>query len=120
VNKYKNKKTIVDGITFHSKLESDRYVFLKHLQLAGVIGGLQMQVRFSICDKFKRNNKSYLQSSYIADFTYGEDGKQVVEDVKGFSTDIYELKKKLVLKKYPDIVFREVRRTGRNWQVTEL
>jgi hypothetical protein len=34
---------------------------------------------------------------YIADFVYQEDGKLVVEDVKGHRTEVYKLKKKLML-----------------------
>jgi hypothetical protein len=33
----------------------------------------------------------------VADFTYMEDGKLVVEDCKGFKTDVYKIKKKLML-----------------------
>ena len=120
MSKYNSKKVTTDNITFDSIAERDRYLFLKMLQLSGEIIGLQMQVRFSICDKFRRNGKAYLQSNYIADFVYSERGKQVVEDVKGVSTALYMLKRKLVLHKYPDLVFREVRRAGKNWKVLEL
>jgi len=35
--------------------------------------------------------------SYRADFTYvNEDGQPIVEDVKGFRTPVYRLKKKLM------------------------
>jgi hypothetical protein len=34
--------------------------------------------------------------TYVADFKYLENGKEVVEDVKGFKTPVYKLKKKLV------------------------
>lgn len=34
---------------------------------------------------------------YIADFVYTENGKKVVEDVKGCRTEVYKLKKKMVL-----------------------
>jgi len=36
-------------------------------------------------------------TTYVADFRYkNKEGKEVVEDVKGFKTAIYRLKKKLV------------------------
>jgi hypothetical protein len=37
--------------------------------------------------------------AYLADFRYtdNETGEQVVEDVKGYRTDVYRLKKKLML-----------------------
>lgn len=41
--KYHNRKTIVDGITFDSKAEAERYKELKRLELIGVIKGLELQ-----------------------------------------------------------------------------
>ena len=48
--------------------------------------------------------------NYIADFQYIEkDGTEVVEDVKGFKTKEYNIKKKLFLHKYGDrFDFREI------------
>jgi len=43
-----------------------------------------------------------------ADFVYEENGKTVVEDVKGVRTRDYILKRKLFKYNYPDIQFREV------------
>jgi len=46
----------------------------------------------------------------VADFRYIEDGKEVVEDVKSVITKkhpVYALKKKLLLKQYPNINFLE-------------
>jgi hypothetical protein len=40
------------------------------------------------------------ECSYIADFVYTEDGKQVVEDAKGFRTQEYIIKRKLMLKEH--------------------
>ena len=40
------------------------------------------------------------ECSYKADFVYGEDGKTVVEDVKGFRTKEYIIKRKLMLERY--------------------
>ena len=49
--------------------------------------------------------------SYIADFMYKDikRGVTVVEDVKGFKTDVYKIKKKLFLYKYPKYEFKEIR-----------
>ena len=33
----------------------------------------------------------------MADFIYIQDGKLVVEDVKGYKTEVYKIKKKLML-----------------------
>ena len=45
--------------------------------------------------------------TYIADFMYNEDGKQVVEDVKGVKTSVYRIKKKLTEAIY-NITIKEV------------
>jgi dsDNA-binding SOS-regulon protein len=46
-NKYNAKKTVVDGITFHSKKEADRYCELRLLQKAGQISHLELQPVFN-------------------------------------------------------------------------
>ena len=44
--KYHNKKITIDGLTFDSKKEARRYQELKALEKAGVIYGLQTQVKY--------------------------------------------------------------------------
>ena len=44
--KYNNIKTVIDGIIFDSKKEAKRYSELKLLEKAGLIGSLQLQVKF--------------------------------------------------------------------------
>jgi hypothetical protein len=88
--KFGNVKT--DG--FDSKKESRRHQELVMLERAGKISGLALQVPFAcvvagihICD-------------YVADFTYMEGERRVVEDVKSEATrklPVYRLKRKLVL-----------------------
>lgn len=93
--KYGNKKTTVDGITFDSKAEAERYKELKRLELLGVIKGLELQKTFRLC-KDRWNNGKPFSISYKADFVYTLDGDIIVEDVKGFRTEAYQLKKKLM------------------------
>ena len=93
--KYGNKKTTVDGITFDSKAEAERYKELKRLELLGVIKGLELQKTFRLC-KDRWNNGRPFSISYKADFVYTLDGDIIVEDVKGFRTEAYQLKKKLM------------------------
>ena len=102
--KYKAKKVIVDGITFDSKKEARRYQELKLMERAGVIKGLVLQPCFLLQDKFKYKDKTERKIKYIADFKYLDTrtGKTVVEDVKGYKTDVYKLKRKLFLKRYGD------------------
>ena len=107
-NKFKNKKIIIDGIKFDSKKEGYYYVYLKELEKTNKISNLQLQVKYELQPKFKHDNKTYRSITYIADFAYEENGKTVVIDVKGFKTDVYNLKKKLLLYNYPNIIFKEI------------
>lgn len=107
-NKYKNKKAIYDGITFDSIKEKNRYVALKQMEKLGIIKNLQLQVKFELQPSFKYNGETIRSINYIADFTYYQDGKYIVEDVKGIRTKEYKIKKKLFLYKYQECEFREV------------
>lgn len=107
-SKYGNKKTIIDGINFNSKKESERYLVLKDMLKNKEITDLQLQPKFLLQDSFKYGNETIRKIYYIADFSYKKDGKLIVEDVKGKKTDVYKLKKKIFLYKYTNIDFREV------------
>ena len=63
-----------------SEKERRRLAELKLLQRAGRIQGLQEQVPFQLLPKQEEERPVV----YIADFTYWENGKYVVEDVKGY------------------------------------
>ena len=110
MSKYYNKKIIVDGVEFDSKNEANRYVELKLLEHTGHIKDLELQVPFLLQPSFKKNGKTIRAIRYIADFVYFDnDLKQtVVEDVKGYRTEVYKLKKKLFEYNYPDLVIVEV------------
>ena len=91
MNKYRNKKCTIDGFTFDSLKEGQRYAHLKLMQKAGTIRGLTLQPRFDIDINGQKVCK------YFGDFSYTDaDGKTIIEDVKGMKTPIYRLKKKLV------------------------
>jgi len=108
-HKYNAKKVVVDGIKFDSKKEAKRYIELKTLEKVGKIRELKLQPVFLLQEGFYRNGKAIRQITYRADFEYiDERGQRVVEDVKGVKTDVYKIKKKLFLKKYPEIEFREI------------
>ena len=100
--KYKAIKTFVDGIRFDSKKEANRYVQLKMLEKNGIISNLSLQVPYTLSESTKYGRKI----KYIADFVYEEDGKIIVEDVKGVKTPVYKLKKRLMAEKY-GIVIKE-------------
>lgn len=90
-NKYKAKKTEVDGITFASKREATRYQDLKLMEQLGLIHDLKLQVRHG----FVINGHKI--GSYRSDFEYEENGEHVVEDCKGYHHRDYIWRKKLML-----------------------
>lgn len=113
VNKYRAKKTEVDGILFDSKREATRYIYLRDAQKRGEISNLRMQVKYLLIPaQYEQDRTGRMagrirgrllerEVSYIADFVYiNEDGEEVVEDVKGMRTAAYTIKRKLMLKVY--------------------
>jgi len=125
-NKYKAVKTTIDGITFDSKREAKRYTELKLLEKAGHITHLELQPEYQItingakiC-KYKadfryftvrqENREQYTNSKgeWQTPTITGDKEGQIVEDVKGFKTPIYRLKKRLVEACYPGTQIKEV------------
>ena len=94
-NKYGAKKVNApDGQVFDSRKEYQRYCVLKMLERAGKISGLRRQVSYELIPK----QKGERACNYIADFVYQDStGNLVVEDSKGYRTDAYKIKKKLML-----------------------
>lgn len=103
-SKYHAKKTCVDGITFDSRKEADRYLVLKGMEEDGTIEGLRRQVRYELVPAFDVDGRHYRPVFYVADFVYREDGKEVIEDVKGMRTDTYRLKSKLFARRYGKVI----------------
>lgn len=110
MSKYRSQKIIIDGISFDSKREGNRYVELKLLEKAGKIKDLELQHQYELQPSFKKNGKTIRAITYVADFTYFDLEKMriVVEDVKGFKTDVYMLKRKLFEFKFPELTIVEV------------
>lgn len=116
MNKYRAKKIIIDGITFDSKKEANRYSELKLLERCGAISNLELQkvyelipAHYEFYERYGKNGnrlkdgKRCLERSciYKADFVYIENGKTVVEDVKGYrggsAYEMFKIKRKLML-----------------------
>lgn len=111
-SKYHAKKTALDGRTFDSRKEAQRFAELRILEKAGEIYGLECQVEYELIPPQKYRSegrwKALRATKYIADFRYTtKDGETVVEDVKGFRTDAYRIKRKLMLERY-GILVKEV------------
>lgn len=99
----------VDGIVFDSAAEARRYSELKLLERAGSVTDLELQPEYLLVPKFSHPEHGTVRAiKYKADFRYLLHGQEVVEDVKGHKTEVYRLKKKLLLWRYPELDFREV------------
>ena len=132
-NKYGASKVVFKGISFDSRYERDRYIYLCHLQKQGKISGLRLQVGFRIIKKVIKLIPVQLKTKvrydqrvvekearYHCDFLYKEDGKIIVEEFKSVMTaelpDCVLRRKLMVNKIYDDNerpnrtqwVFREV------------
>lgn len=110
MSKYNSKKTVVDGQKFDSRKEANRYQELLLLERVGAIKNLSRQVKFVLIPSQRDEVTGKVverECSYRADFEYTEDGKTIVEDVKGFKTKEYIIKRKLLLWRY-GIRIREV------------
>lgn len=97
--KYRNRKTIVDGITFDSMKEAKRYGELKMLEKAGKVLDLQLQPEFVLMvNNAPLTYDSGRKIKYRADFAYlcTRRVKRIVEDVKGFKTTDYKIKKAIM------------------------
>lgn len=116
MNKYGNKKVVIDGEVFDSKREAKRYKELQLLEKCGAISDLKRQVTYELIPvQREESTRVYTKGrkkgqpiegkviekavTYIADFVYTDTttGKQVVEDSKGFHTKDYILKRKMLL-----------------------
>lgn len=93
--KFRNKPTIVDGIRFPSKKEAQRWKDLLLLQANGEVRNIRRQVEYRL------EVLGMLICKYRADFVYDELRAsvwtdEIVEDVKGYRTPEYRLKRKLM------------------------
>lgn len=123
-SKYGNRKAVIDGITFDSRKEANRFLELRMLERAGKINALERQVKYVLIPTQRESSSEIYtkgahkgelkpgkvlekECSYIADFSYIQDGAYVVEDTKGVRTEAYKIKRKLMLERY-GIKVREV------------
>ena len=96
MNKYQNKKTIIDGIKFDSKKEAKEYLKLKKMEENGEIENLRLQVPYLLLPSQKGKKRTERPVKYIADFVFIKDGEEIVLDTKGMRTADYIIKRKLM------------------------
>ena len=99
MSKYHSKKITIDNQAFDSMKEFGRWKDLQRLLGAGVITDLKRQVKFELIPSQKNEFGKVIERpvTYVADFVYTKNGKQIIEDVKGFKTKEYVIKRKLML-----------------------
>ena len=102
-NKYNAQKCEINGSVYDSRKEAQRYQVLSLLAKAGQICNLERQKKYVLIPTQRDENGKVIERevSYIADFVYKENGKEVVEDVKGYKEGaayrIFTIKRKLML-----------------------
>jgi hypothetical protein len=106
VNKYNNKKVVVDGIKFDSKNESEYYLHLKKMKEKGLIKDFSLQPEYILQEGFTKRGAKILPIKYRADFeVLTNSGEIVTVDVKGMETADFKLKAKMFEKRYPQELF---------------
>ena len=117
-NKYRAVKVKIDGYSFDSKAEAQRYRNLCLLVRAGAITDFKVHPKYILQEAFIYHGKKILPITYTADFEYKEylinsshpnEFKLVVEDVKGgkaTQTRHFADKVKIMKYKYPEYEMR--------------
>lgn len=114
-SKYGASKVTYKGITFDSRYERDRYIYLCQLQKDGKISNLRLQTQFLLIPQVTKFVEVQLKTKvrydarvvemaayYHNDFTYKEDDKYVCEEFKSEMTSKlpdYILRRKLMVQK---------------------
>lgn len=111
-HKYHAREVYYEGHRFQSTGEGSRYLFLRGEERAGRISGLRLQVPFVLAEAIYAGGtgkngkpirgKTVLSGvTYMADFVYVlPDGRQVVEDYKGYETPEFKMKERWLYEKY--------------------
>lgn len=114
MTKYHARKTQVNGITFGSRLEADRYQQLLLLEKAGEIAELKLQPELQIMEGWvdSETGEKHRSRFYVGDFKYLDMASHtwVIEDTKGVETAVFGLKWEYVQSEYPQYVFRMLKR----------
>ncbi|MHC1731999.1 MAG: DUF1064 domain-containing protein [Bacteroidales bacterium] len=96
MSKYKSRKITVDGYTFDSIDEFRYYEYLLSKKAKGEILNFELQPKYILIPTFKKYGKTHRAVTYTPDFlVYHNDGSKELIDVKGYSTQQGELRRKL-------------------------
>ena len=94
-NKYNAKKTEVDGIKFHSKLESNHYIQLRDAGIENI-----RQQNFILQEGFRFNGRAIRPIGYRCDLYVKRNERIYVLDSKGMADAQYKIKAKMLLKHF--------------------
>lgn len=96
-SKYNNRKVTAEGYTFDSVAEYEYFCGLKLRLRVGQIKDLQVHPSFTLMHGFRNSERQWVRPiTYEADFSYSENGQQVIVDVKGVRTEVFNIKWKLL------------------------
>ena len=120
MQKYNNEKTTIDGITFDSIKEANRYQYLKLLQRAGEIRSFKHHVKYVLQESFTNSQGIHRAAiTYTPDFLITTNKWSLcAEDVKGsreLITPLFSVKQKLFEKRYPDIPLKLFEYKNKKW-----
>jgi hypothetical protein len=115
-SKYGAQKTMIDGILFDSIKEAKRWQELRILEKAGEISHLERQPKFYLYGKDgpvlirSRGYPNGRRAVWKGDFAYfcSIRNKRICEDVKGFRTPMFILKRAIVEACYPGLEIVEI------------
>ena len=104
-SKYGNIRVEIDGILLDSLREAGRYRELRSLNEVDLIWDFKVHPRYLVAGPGKNGEPAIY---YEADFVYkSADMKEgiiaIAEDVKGYETPLFKLKKLLMQEKWPQI-----------------
>ncbi|MFA5714417.1 MAG: DUF1064 domain-containing protein [Candidatus Paceibacterota bacterium] len=108
-NKYHARKVIIDGYTFDSLAEGNRYTELKLLAYAGEISNLEIHPYFVLFPQKYIHGKKLNAIDYTGDFRYLDGNVNVIEEVKGMMTRDAVLRINLFQRLHPEYEFRMIR-----------
>lgn len=117
-SKYKAKKTEYNGMTYASKFEAQVAKQLDLRMKAGEFTKIEAQFRIPLYAYLSNGEKTSL-FAYVCDFRCEKpDGNYLLVEAKGYKTDVYGIKKKILeriwLPDHPGYTFEEVRNDTRS------
>lgn len=119
MSKYGNKKVIVNGHKFDSKMEADYYRYLYIAKSKGEIKDFQVHTKITLQPAFRYNGKAVAAITYTPDFiVFHNNGEVDYIDVKGVKTNEFRIKEKMLkfqLKDFPKYNIYCLKLVGETW-----